>query len=161
MKLDFYPMTEEDIPEVLLLEREAFGRMAWSGRDFLAAVRSEYDHPLVITDGPAADGNQRRIAAYAVLRLLGPEAEIENICVAGPHRGRGLGNALMDEMIRLADSNFAAKIFLEVRSGNLPARALYEKKEFRELSVRKGYYSDPAEDAVVMVLERTQPLHLS
>ena len=138
-------MRLEDIPEVLHLEREAFGQMAWHAVDFEAAIASKCDFPLVIrTTG---------LAGYAVLRIIAPEAEIENICVAPACRRSGVGEALMEEMLRLAAERDAERIFLEVRAHNEPAKALYRKRGFIESYRRKNYYQGPTEDAIIMMKE--------
>ncbi len=138
-------MRLEDIPEVLPLEREAFGQMAWHAVDFEAAIASECDFPLVIrTTG---------LAGYAVLRIIAPEAEIENICVAPACRRSGVGEALMEEMLRLAAERDAKRIFLEVRAHNEPAKALYRKRGFVESYRRRNYYQGPTEDAIIMMKE--------
>lgn len=138
-------MRLEDIPEVLHLEREAFGQMAWHAGDFEAAIASKCDFPLVIrTTG---------LAGYAVLRIIAPEAEIENICVAPACRRSGVGEALMEEMLRLAAERDAKRIFLEVRAHNEPAKALYRKRGFVESYRRRNYYQGPTEDAIIMMKE--------
>ena len=138
-------MRLEDIPEVLPLEREAFGQMAWHAVDFEAAIASKFDFPLVIrTTG---------LAGYAVLRIIAPEAEIENICVAPACRRSGVGEALMEEMLRLAAERDAKRIFLEVRAHNEPAKALYRKRGFVESYRRRNYYQGPTEDAIIMMKE--------
>ncbi len=138
-------MRLEDIPEVLHLERDAFGQMAWHAGDFEAAIASKCDFPLVIrTTG---------LAGYAVLRIIAPEAEIENICVAPACRRSGVGEALMEEMLRLAAERDAERIFLEVRAHNEPAKALYRKRGFVESYRRRNYYQGPTEDAIIMMKE--------
>lgn len=138
-------MRLEDVPEVLHLEREAFGQMAWHAGDFEAAIASKCDFPLVIrTTG---------LAGYAVLRIIAPEAEIENICVAPACRRSGVGEALMEEMLRLAAERDAERIFLEVRAHNEPAKALYRKRGFVESYRRRNYYQGPTEDAIIMMKE--------
>lgn len=138
-------MRLEDIPEVLHLEREAFGQMAWHAGDFEAAIASKCDFPLVIrTTG---------LAGYAVLRIIAPEAEVENICVAPACRRSGVGEALMEEMLRFAAERDAERIFLEVRAHNEPAKALYRKRGFVESYRRRNYYQGPTEDAIIMMKE--------
>ena len=138
-------MRLEDIPEVLHLEREAFGQMAWHAGDFEAAIASKCDFPLVIrTTG---------LAGYAVLRIIAPEAEVENICVAPACRRSGVGEALMEEMLRLTAERDAERIFLEVRAHNEPAKALYRKRGFVESYRRRNYYQGPTEDAIIMMKE--------
>lgn len=142
-------MCQEDIPEVLRLEREAFGQMAWHAEDFESAISSKCDFPLVIQAGTDSIG----LAGYAVLRIIAPEAEIENICVAPACRRSGVGETLMAEMLRLAAERDAERIFLEVRAHNEPAKALYLKSGFVESYRRKNYYQGPTEDAIIMMKE--------
>lgn len=142
-------MRSEDIPEVLRLEREAFGQMAWHAEDFESAISAKCDFPLVIRAGADSSG----LAGYAVLRIIAPEAEIENICVAPACRRSGVGETLMAEMLRLAAERGADRVFLEVRAHNEPAKALYLKKGFAESYRRKNYYQGPTEDAIIMMKE--------
>ncbi len=142
-------METADLADIIQMERSAFGKMAWRSTDFERAIASEYDHPLVLRSLQA--GSERTVA-YAVLRILGPEAEIENICVAEDRRGQGLGEALMDAMLERARTCGAAKVYLEVRSRNLPARRLYGKKGFVQEYIRKSYYEAPEDDAIIMAL---------
>lgn len=142
-------MCQKDIPEVLRLEREAFGQMAWHAEDFESAISSTCDFPLVIQAGADSIG----LAGYAVLRIIAPEAEIENICVAPACRRSGVGETLMEEMLRLAAERGADRVFLEVRAHNEPAKALYLKKGFAESYRRRNYYQGPTEDAIIMMKE--------
>ena len=142
-------MCQEDIPEVLRLEREAFGQMSWHAEDFESAISSKCDFPLVIQAGTDRIG----LAGYAVLRIIAPEAEIENICVAPACRRSGVGETLMEEMLRLAAERGADRVFLEVRAHNEPAKALYLKKGFAESYRRRNYYQGPTEDAIIMMKE--------
>lgn len=142
-------MCQKDIPEVLRLEREAFGQMAWHAEDFESAISSKCDFPLVIR----ATADRIGLAGYAVLRIIAPEAEIENICVAPACRRSGVGETLMEEMLRLAAERGADRVFLEVRAHNEPAKALYLKSGFVESYRRKNYYQGPTEDAIIMMKE--------
>lgn len=166
------PMSPEDLPVVLRLERESFGQMAWTERDFRSAMASDYDYPMVLharmsrtampEKGAAAENAGREtppeknapdVSAYAVLRVLAPEAEIENICVAPAYRRGGLGVCLMQEMLETAAKKGAVRIFLEVRAHNEAAQALYRKMGFSEAYVRKAYYRSPMDDAIIMMKE--------
>lgn len=149
-------MDISDLPEILELERSSFGKMAWSSKDFETALSSDYDYPMVVHKRPVNTEDREsyinNLAGYSVLRLLGPEAEIENICVSPDMRRNGIGETLMQKMIQTALTEKASVIFLEVRAGNTPARALYQKLGFKELYVREGYYRDPTDDAIIMQL---------
>ena len=147
-----------DIPDILYAERLAFGNMAWHSRDFESAISSSYDHPFVIHKHPVTDPDSRdsyadNIAGYGILRLLGPEAEIENICVSTDLRKKGIGECLMRHMIDTARANLASTIYLEVRAQNEAAKALYRKMGFENSYIRKGYYRDPMDDAIIMTLK--------
>ena len=147
-----------DIPDILYAERLAFGSMAWRSNDFESAIASSYDFPFVIhkhpiTDVESPEAHADNMAGYAILRLLGPEAEIENICVSEDMRQKGIGESLMRHMIETARSNMAANIYLEVRSSNEAAKSLYRKMGFKDSYIRKGYYRDPVDDAIIMTLK--------
>ena len=79
------------------------------------------------------------------------EAEIENICVDESARRTGLGQQLMEEMLQRSTTAGAEKVFLEVRSQNEPAKALYTSAGFIEQYVRKHYYREPDDDAIIMM----------
>ena len=194
-------MSDYDIPDVLMLERKAFGKMAWSAKDFESAVNSSYDYPFVVhkkspespvtpvtseandtsavsskaadasdpgscPDSPMAPAQSADIssldrsqdgfssvAGYSVLRVLAPEAEVEDICVSEDMRKLGIGRCLLGHMISVAAEKGAENIYLEVRSKNEAAIGLYKKMGFQDSYVRKGYYRDPVDDAVIMVLK--------
>ena len=92
-----------------------------------------------------------RIIGYSIVDFrVEDEAELHNIAIVPEYRGRGLASLLMDKMLADAGKRSVGVIFLEVRSGNTAARALYKKYGFTELSVRRNYYRSPIEDAVIM-----------
>lgn len=78
------------------------------------------------------------------------EAHITNIAVRQAYRGRKLGERLLDELMRTAAYLGMERMTLEVRVSNLVAQRLYEKKGFESAGIRKGYYSDNMEDAMIM-----------
>jgi ribosomal-protein-alanine N-acetyltransferase len=100
--------------------------------------------PLVIQENQA-------VAGFLVGRLVTEdEWEIENVAVAGAARRRGLGSRLLGEFLDLARNRGGKHIFLEVRASNRAARALYQKWAFVEAGMRKSYYQDPVEDALIL-----------
>lgn len=84
---------------------------------------------------------------YALGSIVCGEAELYRIAVSDDFRRRGLGEKLLSGFIEKCRSMDGEKIFLEVRSRNVPAISLYKKAGFEEISVRKGYYGD--DDAVI------------
>ena len=81
------------------------------------------------------------------------EMQLLDLAVHPIYRGRGHGSDLLKRMIDLALSRGLSRIWLEVRASGSSARRLYEKFGFAESGRRKNYYTDPAEDAIVMSLE--------
>ncbi|HTN69998.1 MAG TPA: ribosomal protein S18-alanine N-acetyltransferase [Methylomirabilota bacterium] len=92
------------------------------------------------------------IAGYVLFWLLPDEIDIHNIAVQNEYRRRGLGRLLLDQVIARAQRRLSARVTLEVRVSNIPARKLYESMGFVAAGVRKGYYSDNGEDALAMAL---------
>jgi ribosomal-protein-alanine N-acetyltransferase len=93
-----------------------------------------------------------RIVAFLVARRVDSEWELENIVVSETFRRHGAALMLLAVLIAEARAHGGSEIFLEVRESNLSARALYQKAGFEKTDLRKDYYSDPREDAVVFRL---------
>ena len=92
---------------------------------------------------------------FPPLQLLDPspeldEGDVTNVAVRRDRQREGIGNFLMESMIRLAEERGITMIHLEVRAGNETAIRLYERQGFVRDGLRKGYYTDPTEDAVLM-----------
>jgi ribosomal-protein-alanine N-acetyltransferase len=95
----------------------------------------------------------KECAGFGVLGLIGDDAEIESLAVTEGWRRRGIARHLCNDLLNWARARHAKCGSLEVRVSNAAARALYESLGFREVAVRRGYYRDPEEDAVVMTLD--------
>ncbi len=91
------------------------------------------------------------VAGYAVGRVAADEGELFRIAVRPEFRRRHIAEKLLAELHEKMRLRGAAKCFLEVRSRNAPAIALYEKHGYKKIAVRKNYYKD--DDAVIYVLE--------
>ena len=137
-------MTENDLPQVLELQRElAF--QDWNEKQFLSEIRASYAYCVVCED----DG---KLLGYAIFHLLGPDSELLSIATRTSEQRKGIGSqflkAGLDKLTESGD-----QCFLEVRDGNAKARAFYEKHGFKLYSVRKKYYSD-GEDAALYKFSR-------
>lgn len=135
-------MKSGDLEQVAQLEKVCFTEN-WSYRLLEAGIHSPYDIYYVFEQ-------EERILGYCCLRVLAGEGEIQRIAVLPENRRLGVGRKMMEAMVNYAIANHVYAISLEVREGNLGARKLYESFEFKEEAVRKGYYHNPAEDAVIM-----------
>ena len=90
------------------------------------------------------------VAGYVSVWYQGEDAHITEIAVRENHRGRGIGELLLIGALRAAVEYGSKAMTLEVRVSNLIAQRLYEKYGFKSVGIRKAYYSDNREDAVVM-----------
>lgn len=93
------------------------------------------------------------VAGYVGMLCVLDEGQIINVAVRSDFRRQGIGAALMDELERYSRENGIVYLSLEVRESNTAARALYSAKGYSERGLRKGFYSKPPENAVVMTKE--------
>ena len=137
-------MTWRDIPQLARLERELFATDAWSEPTWWNELAGRPRRSYVVLEG--SDG----IDGYAGVDLGGEVADVMTVAVAPGRRGQGLGDRLVDELLRRAADHGAGSMMLEVRADNGPARGLYERHGFAEVAVRRRYYQPDGVDAVVM-----------
>jgi [ribosomal protein S18]-alanine N-acetyltransferase len=140
------PLTVEDAPRCAELERILFpGDDPWSAQAFRDEVRIGH-HYLAARDGD-------RLVGYAGLAFVSSppqaEAEVHTIGVDPAHQHRGIGRALLRGLLTAADEQ-RATVFLEVRTDNDTARALYESEGFAVVGIRKRYYRPSGADAHTM-----------
>jgi ribosomal-protein-alanine N-acetyltransferase len=93
-----------------------------------------------------------QLQGFLVARFAPSECELENLVVASDSRRQGWASSLLQALITEARARHLERILLEVRPSNPAARALYERFGFRLEGKRKNYYSQPPEDAIVLVL---------
>ena len=95
------------------------------------------------------------VVGFVCFRVAGDEAELLNLAVLPSCRRQGIGSRLLEQMFREAATRGAARIFLEVRETNQSAIGLYQRYGFAVSMRRRGYYSDPPADALVLVRNLT------
>lgn len=137
-------MEARDVAAVADLEAQSFSS-PWHPSTFLKLL-DRHGAELWVLDEEGA------VLAYAVLWCILDEAELANIAVRPDARGRGLGAALLDHILGVAQERGVVSVFLEVRESNRAARELYDSRGFVEVGVRRGYYDAPREDARVLEL---------
>ncbi|MFD4292031.1 ribosomal protein S18-alanine N-acetyltransferase [Rhodococcus sp. NPDC058505] len=119
----------------------------WSADAFRAELAHPHNHYVVVRS------DSGRVLGYAGVALLGNapdiEAEVHTIGVDPEHRRRGLGALLLDELLGLADRH-GAPVFLEVRTDNEAAIALYRREGFEIVGTRRNYYQPSGADAYTM-----------
>jgi ribosomal-protein-alanine N-acetyltransferase len=149
-------MTPADVDAVLGIE-QAVQTYPWTRGNFMDALTNGYLS--------CVDEDNGGICGYAILMPVIDEAELLNIAVAPGQQRRGLGRALLREMLEVAQKNGLRRVYLEVRPSNGAAIALYRSAGFAVIGVRRGYYPNDRgnEDALVMAceLQRHSPLPLA
>lgn len=135
-----------DVPALARIEDNSFAE-PWSAKEIANDI-TETDRAYVAV---AMIDDER--AGYADMWLAADEAQIYNIVIDEPYRGRGIGKALMEHMISRARDVDCRTMTLEVRAGNDTAIAMYHDMGFRDVSVRRKYYRDNNEDALLMDLD--------
>ncbi len=141
------PMRVEDLDEVLVIERASFPH-PWSRQAFLYELRENRVARLWVAR--PADGPGGPIVGYVCLWRIADEVHVTNVAVHPAHRQRGVARHLLGTLLALYRAEGARRAALEVRPSNRPARRLYETFGFREVGLRKGYYFDTGEDALLM-----------
>ncbi len=134
-------MRESDLPDVLGIERATFP-VPWTAQMF----RDEFGHPNSWRRVVEDEGGTT--VAFLLSRFYGDEWHIMDVVVACRERRRGLGGLLLDDLMRSLPEE--ATVTLEVRRGNEAAIALYSSRGFHMVGVRRGYYGNTGEDALVM-----------
>ncbi|ROR66075.1 ribosomal protein S18-alanine N-acetyltransferase [Agrococcus jenensis] len=133
-----------DLDAIMALERAAFPASAWEPATMQAEIASEWGRYILAVD------DEGRALGYAGLRAVGVEGDVQTIAVADDARGRGIGRALLTELLVEAERRGVRELFLEVRADNDVARGLYASAGFVEIGVRPRYYQPEDVDAVVM-----------
>lgn len=118
-------------------------------RDVLKYDNNIYYVAINTTNEDCIDDNPD-IIGFGGIMTVADEAELLNIAIDERERGKGIASMIMKQLLNDAKSRDCVRMLLEVRSKNDVARHLYRKLDFSELTVRKNYYSNPSDDAVIM-----------
>ncbi len=147
LSIKIKPMEKSDIDSVISIEEKVYGPHHWSKDSFLGELSNDLAKYFSVFD---ETGN---LIAYCGCWQILEEAHITNIAVSPDFRQKHIGETMLITIINECYKNMAKYITLEVRVGNKPAIALYEKYGFKSLGTRKGYYQDNNEDALIMWTE--------
>jgi len=141
----FRPMQLPDLDAIMVIEPQIYP-YPWTRGNFSDSLNSGYSAWVL--------AEREQIIAYALMMMVLDEAHLLNLSVAKSHQKQGLGRLLLEHMLQIAKNHRAANMFLEVRTSNISAIALYENVGFNEMAIRRGYYpaANGREDAVLMGL---------
>lgn len=144
------PMEVRHIPQVCEIEEICFAS-PWNERMFTEELEKNPLSRYVVLLDREQPG---RVIAYAGYWKIFDEGHITNVAVRPEWRGKKAGTYLMNQLMQLAAAEGIGAMTLEVRKSNDVAQALYRKLGFREEGVRKKYYEDNGEDALIMWYRR-------
>ncbi|MFB4166041.1 ribosomal protein S18-alanine N-acetyltransferase [Alteribacillus sp. JSM 102045] len=136
-------MEEEDLEGVLRVEHDAF-QIPWTRYAFVNELtNNQFAHYLVAE-------YDKEVIGYCGVWIIIDEAHITNIAVHSSYRGKKMGETLLVNALEMASAYGAKTMSLEVRVSNQTAQSLYKKLGFQSGGIRKNYYTDNQEDALVM-----------
>lgn len=140
-----------DLSPILAIERASFSD-PWSKESFETALSLQHMRFLVAESAQDLEpvGAGAALAGYVLALFLGEEGEVADIAVSPTVRRRGVGGALLDQLILIGRREGVRSLYLEVRESNVAARELYESRDFLPVGRRTGYYQSPHEDALVL-----------
>jgi len=140
-------MEAADLPSVMEIEAVSFPN-PWQENTFRGEIQHRpISFPLVVVHSVL-----NRVIGYIVFWVIGEEAQINNIAVHPDFRRLGVGERVLRQVIGQFRSSGVTMVTLEVRPSNTGAQTLYRKLGFRMIGLRKGYYTNPPEDAFVLAL---------
>ncbi|MBN8253953.1 ribosomal protein S18-alanine N-acetyltransferase [Priestia flexa] len=143
MTVKFRLMKVEDIDQVVEIEKQAFAT-PWSKEAFYNELTANQFSTYLVME------IDEQIIGYCGTWIVIDEAHITNIAILPKYRGKGLGYALLKAAMNVVKKLGALSMTLEVRTSNHIAQSLYKKLGFEAGGIRKNYYSDNNEDALVM-----------
>ena len=150
---DIVEMQLADIHDLMEIEQLSFPT-PWSKDLFVKEYHSRFSK-VFLAQAPHVE--KQRILGYICLWFVFDEVHILNLACHPHFRRQNVATALLEHCLYLLCDSRTKKVFLEVRESNHAARALYAKFGFKPIGLRKGYYTDTREDAIVMFLEVKAP----
>ena len=135
-------MQPEDLLQVCEIEKDNFS-LPWSEKSFLESMERNDTLFLVALNG-------EEVAGYLGCYCVAGEGEITNVAVKSSHRRQGVGRKLLETLYEEAKALHTQEFFLEVRESNEAAIGLYSRQGFVKEGVRKNFYEQPVENAVIM-----------
>ena len=141
--MEIVKMNESHVASVAAIEKECFGRDAWSEKSVSGELTNALALWLVAVEGET-------VAGYVGSQTVCNETDMMNVAVTADFRRRGIGEKLVNALVEELKAMDSHCLTLEVRASNTPAQAMYEKLGFVEIGRRPRYYQNPKEDALIL-----------
>lgn len=145
--MNIVPMNEHHVPQIALLERECFAD-PWSQQSIASELHNPLSLWLVAQEG-------QTLLGYVGSQTCLDETDMMNIAVSPASRRQGVARALIEALVSALRERGSRQLTLEVRASNGPASQLYESLGFLQVGLRKNYYRNPKEDALILRKEWT------
>lgn len=150
-KIEIRSFRDEDFSRIMEIENSSFSD-PWSESLMESSLGGKLYTMLVAEYDGRLSGYINVCAIPGESGLFNGDAEIMNLAVADEYRRRNIADELINSAVTVAKEKLCNKIFLEVRESNIPAIALYKKHGFENYGIRKNYYENPRENAILMKL---------
>jgi [ribosomal protein S18]-alanine N-acetyltransferase len=144
-------MSTGDLDRVVAIEEEC-GLSTYGVERYLKLLSDPGSLMLVAIESDLEDGRREVVGLFSASVVI-DEVQIDNVAVVEGSRRMGIASSLITEGLSIANRRGARSAVLEVRSSNLPARLLYERHGFSVSGIRRDYYHDPSDDALIMTQE--------
>ena len=141
--MEIIRMNESHVASVAAIEKECFGRDAWSEKSVSGELTNALALWLVAVEGEC-------VAGYVGSQTVCNETDMMNVAVTADFRRKGIGEQLVTALVEELKAIDSRCLTLEVRASNTPAQAMYEKLGFAEIGRRPRYYQNPKEDALIL-----------
>lgn len=142
MNISLSFMTRDDIDDILEISNCSFA-IPWSKNSFELELKNTFAKYIIAK-------HNNKVIGFGGMWLIIDEGHITNIAVHPEYRKFGVGSAILEKMISFSKENNIIGLTLEVRTSNIAAQNLYSKFDFKEEGIRKKYYEDNGEDAIIM-----------
>jgi ribosomal-protein-alanine N-acetyltransferase len=149
LAIELHPMRRRHIPQVLDIERRVYPR-PWTMTLFLSEIVQRSTRFYIVAKA------RRQVVGYAGLMVFGDEAHVTNIAVDPDLHRRKIASRLLFALVTEGRRRGATACTLEVRVANHAAQGLYHQFGFAPVGIRKNYYAETGEDALIMWAEGLQ-----
>lgn len=157
-KIELRPMNLDDLDQVVEIDRASFPS-PWPKDAFLYEIKRQRNAICWVAEIHEPDGKEGLVASI-VIWLIMDEAHIGTLAVKPGYRRQRIAQKLLANSLMEAYQRGAQRVMLEVRESNQGAQNLYRKFGFEAVGLRREYYKDTHEDAILMTLEKLDPQYL-
>ena len=147
LNINIRSVNTDDIEQIYEIEKTSYGKHHWSKQAFLKELTNNY---TIFYAAELIKNTEKTIVGYISMWKVGSEGHITTLAVHDLYKRQHIADILLYNLIKIAVQNNVKWLTLEVRASNTPAIKLYTKHKFKQLGLRKKYYQDNDEDALIL-----------